>query len=733
MADALNSDMGWNLRGRISSFTPRNPLTTHLRPALRFLLMGRIRILPDQVANQIAAGEVVDRPASVVKELLENALDAGANRIKVEVEAGGRKLIRVADDGCGMNRDDALLAFERHATSKLRTADDLLMIATLGFRGEALPSIASVARVTLATANGETGASEAGTRIEISGGKILRVEDAALTRGTTIAVADLFFNTPARRKFLRAESTELAHVTALVTHYALANPEKHFELLSATHTLLSAPPVARTAERIYQIFGKDTLAQLLPVAAEAPLEQSGLPEPPPWRRAAHEDEGGSRREPGTLRLSGFYSKPELQKLNRNSIYIFVNKRLIRDRLLLHAITEAYRNVIPPTSFPVVLLFLEMPAEEVDVNVHPAKTEVRFRQQTLVHDFVRDSLRTALIKARPAAGFLAALENAPLASPSLMPPSASALPGIPDGEPAQAAVPEEVASVGNPTEPEPFQLTPRLPTPIPGRLAFNSDASAASSLEAMQWEKAAASLLAPSLPPANGNCTSTNPESNDYAQDPASAAAQIEAEQSTVTLNRLGALRPLGQLRDSFILASGEDGLWIIDQHVAHERVLFEKILRQRLVEQVQRQQLLMPLLVELKPAQMVVFARIAEELERSGFEVEPFGPQTLAVKAAPVGLEGAALERALAEVIDQAAADSDEAPQNERLIEMRRRIAASIACHSAIKVNTALDPARMEWLLLELAKTSHPTSCPHGRPIALLYSWKEIQRAFQRI
>ncbi|MGB9231823.1 MAG: DNA mismatch repair endonuclease MutL, partial [Terracidiphilus sp.] len=385
--------------------------------------MGKIRVLSDQVANQIAAGEVVDRPASVVKELLENALDAGAMRIRVEVEAGGRKLIRIADDGQGMNRDDALLAFERHATSKLHTADDLLSIATLGFRGEALPSIASVARVTLDTA---TAGEPTGTHIEIAGGKIHRVEDAALPRGTTITVGDLFFNTPARRKFLRAESTELAHVTALVTHYALAHPEKHFELVSASHTLVSAPPVARTAERIYQIFGKETLGQLLPVAAETPLERAGLPEPPPWKKDPNE----APRQPGSMRLSGFYSKPELQKLNRNSIYIFVNKRLIRDRLLLHAITEAYRNVIPPTSFPVVLLFLEMPPEEVDVNVHPAKTEVRFRQQTLVHDFVRDSLRTALIQARPAAGFLAALTSQPTASPSLMPPATSPLPGAP---------------------------------------------------------------------------------------------------------------------------------------------------------------------------------------------------------------------------------------------------------------------------------------------------------------
>jgi len=684
--------------------------------------MGRIRILSDQVANQIAAGEVVDRPASVVKELLENALDAGANRIRVEVEAGGRKLIRIADDGHGMNRDDALLAFERHATSKLRTADDLLSIATLGFRGEALPSIASVARVTLETATGE---GDSGTRMEIAGGKILHVDDAALPRGTTLAVADLFFNTPARRKFLRAEATELAHVTALVTHYALVHPEKHFELLSATHTIVSAPPVARTAERIYQIFGKETLAQLLPVAAEIPLAHAGLPEPPPWKR----DPDQPARDPGSLRLSGFYSKPELQKLNRNSIYIFVNKRLIRDRLLLHAISEAYRNIIPPTSYPVVLLFLEMPPEEVDVNVHPAKTEVRFRQQSFIHDFVRDSLRNAIMLARPAAGFLAA-HASPAASPSLIPSGGSPLPGAPDSEPT--AFQTVVADA------EPFVLTPRVPSPVPGRLPF--DARAANSGgwgDREAWGEAAAALFQPGALPPSGDCSPNHEGIANYPVSPAvataAATAQVEAEQSAATLNHLGSLRPLAQLRESFILAAGDDGLWIIDQHVAHERVLFEKILRDRQVEKVQRQRLLMPMLVELKPWQMVVFARIAEELDLNGFEVEPFGPQQLAVKAAPVGLEGAALERMLAQVIEQSAGESDEPSQNEDLTALRTRIAASIACHSAIKVNMPLDQQRMEWLLSELGKTSHPTSCPHGRPIALLYSWKEIQRAFHRI
>jgi DNA mismatch repair protein MutL len=685
--------------------------------------MGRIRVLPDHVANQIAAGEVVDRPASVVKELLENALDAGATRIRVEVEAGGRKLIRIADDGHGMNRDDALLAFERHATSKLRTADDLLAIATLGFRGEALPSIASVARVTLETSIDDS--AEQGTHMEIAGGKILHVDDAALPRGTTLTVADLFFNTPARRKFLRAESTELSHVTALVTHYALVHPDKHFELVSSSHTLVSAPPVARTAERIYQIFGKDTLAQLLPVAAEAPLERVGLPEPPPWKK----DPDEPARVPGTLRLTGFYSKPELQKLNRNSIYIFVNKRLIRDRLLMHAITEAYRNIIPPTSFPVVLLFLEMPPEEVDVNVHPSKTEVRFRQQSFIHDFVRDSLRNALVRSRPVAGFFSALDSAPLASPSLMPPAASHLPGAPG--PNSPVPPESEPAIA--AQAEAFRLIIQPVSAIPGRLPFDGADPGLAQPQKPHWAEAASALLrsAGPLPPAG--CSPEELSSSAYPGDPAAETARVEAEQAAANLNHLGSLRPLGQLRESFILAAGDDGLWIIDQHVAHERVLFEKILRERQVEKVQRQRLLMPLLVELKPWQMVTFAQIAEELERNGFEVEPFGPQTLAVKAAPVGLEGPALERMLNEVIEQAGSATVEHTQNEDLGTLRRRIAASIACHSAIKINTPLDPVRMEWLLLELARTEHPTSCPHGRPIALLYSWKDIQRAFHRI
>ncbi len=644
--------------------------------------MGQIRILSDLVANQIAAGEVVDRPASVVKELLENAIDAGATRIRIEVEGGGRKLIRITDNGSGMVKDDALLAFERHATSKVRTSSDLLTISTLGFRGEALPSIASISRLELAT---RTADDAAGTNIEIVGGKMHRVGEGGMPQGTMIAVRDLFFNTPARRKFLKAETTELSHVTALVTNYALAHPDKHFELHSATHALLIAPPVAQLSERIYQIFGKETLDQLIPIAAEINLDRIGLPEPPPWKR----DASYVAPEPGHLRMRGFISKPELQKLNRNSMYSFVNARLVRERVLIHAITEAYRNIMPPTSFPVVLLFLDMPPGEVDVNVHPAKTEVRFRQPSLVHDFVRDQIRTKLIMARPAMSFGAALETNPHASPSLgshISPSRSELEEAAREAERESENPPNYADTNN------FELAPPPVAPIAVRLDF-----------------------APA---------ETADEQIDFS--PANPAAQDE---DAATLKTLGTLKALGQLRESFILATNEEGLWIIDQHVAHERVLFEKVLRERKVEKVQRQRLLMPMLIELTPAQMIQFAQIAAELDRNGFEAEPFGPRTLAIKASPLGLEGRELERMLMEVLEQ----SEREEQSENLEAMRTRVAASIACHSAIKVNTPLDPARMEWLLAELAKTEHPTSCPHGRPIVLRYSWKEIQKAFHRI
>lgn len=675
--------------------------------------MGRIHVLSDQVANKIAAGEVVERPASVVKELLENSLDAGSTRIKIQIEAGGKKLIQITDNGCGMVRDDALLAFERHATSKIKNAEDLVNISTLGFRGEALPSIASVSRLHLETRAPEE---EAGTVVEINGGKIFRVEEAGLPAGTSITIRDLFFNIPARRKFLKAESTELSHIASLVTHYALAHPDKHFELHSSTNAILVAPPVSGQSERVFQVFGREVLDGLIPVAAMQPLERIGLPQPPPWRRAeivAEESEDGNDAHlstPGELRAHGFVSKPEIQKLNRNSIYVFANGRLIRDRLIQHAIIEAYRNIIPPTVFPVVLLFLEMPNAEVDVNVHPSKTEVRFRQQTVVHDFVRDSVRSALMKARPVPQFAAEIHARATAGPSL----------TPGARPDAAQASEWGAQSGGGA----FVLQAASFPPVTERLHFGMEgisveANAGAALARVPREIVAAEGCAPPIP---------EDQAEYQAEDRPEYRQEVPGDASELA-PLLATLKPLGQIRESFILAVNREGLWIIDQHVAHERVLFEKILKQRTAQKVESQRLLMPLILELTAAQQAVFAEISDELNQNGFEAEPFGARSIAVKVSPAGIEGAQVERMLHELLEQFARED----QSLNLEKIRSRIAASIACHAAIKVNMPLEQNKMEWLLAELSKTDCPMSCPHGRPVVLRYSLKDIQKAFKRI
>jgi DNA mismatch repair protein MutL len=677
--------------------------------------MGRIHVLSETVANKIAAGEVVERPASVVKEMLENSLDAGATRIKISVEAGGKKLVQITDNGCGMVRDDAMLAFERHATSKIKDAEDLLSVATLGFRGEALPSIASVSRLRLETRAEEEAA---GTVVEINGGKIARVEEAGLPLGTSITVRDLFFNTPARKKFLKSESTELSHIASLVTHYALAHPEKHFELHSAANAMLVAPPVAGYSERVYQVFGKETLDQLIPVAARQPLEHVGLPQPPPWRRkeVEEDDQEALPKDPGEMRIHGFVSKPEIQKLNRNSIFVFVNGRLIRDRLVQHGLTEAYRNVIPPSVYPVVLLFLQLPAGEVDVNVHPSKTEVRFRQQSVMHDFVRDSVRAALMKARPVAQFVTEMRAHATASTSLTPGA------LTPGTPTPGAQPWEPLSGGvsgraSAAEAAPAWQPPHQPAAAGGGFALQAPVPPVSAR--FQFEGRIAVEANPAVSLTRGvEAISDN-----------GCAPALEVSEDEPTLSSLGMLKPLGQIRNSFILAVNEDGLWIVDQHVAHERVLFERVLKQRAALKVESQRLLMPIVLELSPAQQAVFAEISDELQHNGFEAEPFGARSVAVKVAPAGIDAGAVEHMLHELLDQFSREE----QSLNLEKIRARIAASIACHAAIKVNMPLERNKMEWLLSELAKTDHPYACPHGRPVVLRYSVKDIQKAFKRI
>ena len=652
--------------------------------------MSHIRILPEAVANKIAAGEVVERPASIVKELLENALDAGAERVEIAVESGGKRLIRVTDDGCGMSHDDALLAFERHATSKIRSVEDLFEISTLGFRGEALPSIAAVSRLLLET---REATEAAGTRIEIQGGKLRDVKEIAWARGTQIDVRDIFFNTPARRKFLKSESTELGHIASLVTHYALAFPSKSFRLASLTNEILNVAPAANGRDRVYQVMGGQLLKQMVELA---PVERRMiLPAPP---------ELGEEEQPAPeaplLRVSGFVSRPEVQRLNRNQIFFFVNKRLIRDRLIMHAITEAYRNILPGNVFPVALIFLEIPAQEVDVNVHPSKIEVRFRHSGFIHDFVRDAIRQALIAARPVAAFplpkraptMAAGEEAEVKETLAEEPPLMRGAAVPSPPMRHTRTADEPASRRGD-----FRLSPPRPEPRTGNLPLG---------------EAALSLYAPpppSVPPS---------ESAFYGPPAEGATAEFPTD-----------LRPLGQVQESFIVATNPQGLWIIDQHVAHERILFERHLRRRQEKKVESQRLLLPLMVELKPEQQATFQNIAAELVENGFEVDPFGQRTVAVQAAPAEIRAEDVERLLLEILDGVGREL----RTLSLVDLRTKIATSVACHAAIKINTSLEQTKMEWLLQELAKTQCPMTCPHGRPIVLQYNLQEIQKAFKRI
>ncbi len=590
----------------------------------------------------------MERPASVLKELLENSLDAGATDLRIEIENGGRRLIRIADNGSGMLRDDALLAFERHATSKLRDADDLLAISTLGFRGEALPSIAAVSRLLLETrAADET----SGTTVEIAGGKIFRCDEAALPRGTVITVRDLFFNVPARRKFLRTDQTELAHIASLVTHYSLAHSDKSFELRHGPQTLLTVTPVSNIRDRVYQVFGAQVLEDLVDLGyTERTLTL-----------ASGDDDSGDR----VFALRGFVSRPQVQKLNRNSIYLFVNGRLIRDKLLMHALSAAYHNLIPPACYPFALLFLDCDAEEVDVNVHPSKTEVRFRHGSFVHDFVRDSIRDVLIASRPV--------------------SAVPQPVSPQPVSRQAAADLPFSEFTQTIEGHRFDAA-RFDAPRFDGTAVNS------------WPAAQEAVAVPdeALPIFDRPRTATPGR----LVIPDRHGTMPIASEPLESMHSLLDLRPLGQIHNSFIIAAGKDGLWIVDQHVAHERILFEKVLKQRRSGGVERQQLLMPIVLELTAAQLLQYARIADELNAAGLETEPFGNRTIAIKAGPAGVGPAEMEKILFEIL--------EIPESElrslSLDDIRRNIAASIACQAAIKVNMKLDESKMQWLLRRVGR-----------------------------
>ncbi len=690
--------------------------------------MSKIRVLSDHIANQIAAGEVVERPASVAKELVENSIDAGARRLEIDVEAGGRRLLRVSDDGEGMTRDDAVLAFERHATSKISKTEDLSHISTLGFRGEALASIASVARVELVTQM--EGATEA-TRVLIEGGRMRDVGPAARPRGTTIAVRDLFFNIPARRKFLRSEATESFHLTNLITHYALAHPEIAFVLTNNGRETLRASPAATLGERAYQIFGAEFLENL--------LEISGV---------GHEL---------IARVSGYVSAPRERRSTRDAQYLFVNGRFVRDRLVARALSEGYRSVLPQGVYPAALLFLEVPLEEVDVNVHPAKTEVRFRRAPAVADAVREAVRAALTTG----GFLRPTESPEEteSAPSVLSSSVTIGDTI-AREVSPPVVEEEKATRprgGVRSEPQQEAIEfGRTPPPPATRLTHESEAVLSETVAPSPSPHTTASVEASRAVTQDApRATSTGeleaaavlsePRLDRRESPDVSAAASVQATQASSSslppLHSVAGLmrevasetlpsniRALGQFGDSFIIASDAEGLLLIDQHLAHERILFEKY---RVLEDSRRsesQQLLVPETFDLTPAQAAAFDDLAPELELYGFELMRLSGRTVAIKCVPSDLPASEARNMLAEILDTVDAERRGAARES----MRERVAAALAGRAAIKINTALTQEKMRWLIDRLRLTSSPTTCPHGRPIIMRLSKRDIERGFQR-
>ena len=694
--------------------------------------MSKIRVLPDHVANQIAAGEVVERPASVAKELVENAIDAGSKRIVIEVEAGGRRLLKVSDDGDGMVRDDAVLAFERHATSKIAKSEDLSSIATLGFRGEALASIASVARVELMT---KTEVAAAATRVLIEGGKMRDVKDAAHPRGTTIAVRDLFFNVPARRKFLRSEATESFHLTNLVTHYALAHPEIAFTLTNNGREVLRVAPAGDLRERAYQVFGAEFLDNLLEV-------------------------GGGHEE--IAHVSGFVSAPRDRRTSRDAQYLFVNGRFVRDRLVARALSEGYRAVLPHGVYPAALLFIEIPLEEVDVNVHPAKTEVRFRRAAAVADAVREAVRAALasggyvradakeqsqpqVDQRESAGFANAMSAAAEAPVNSAVNSPANVAGFQTFETEEHRATREPATQPR-IEFSSFPIEDEESMSEPPALAGGSNAqgmvqSPTSNVQSQlipgtAGDSPAASAERERLGRSSPTLTETVSEPPALAGGPIDRGTQLPPLASAekfareVSVESLSSdIRPLGQLDESFIIATDNEGLLLIDQHVAHERILFDKYRALESARLAESQQLLIPETFDLTPAQVSIFDVIAGELESYGFELMRLSGRTVAIKAAPADLPAGEARNMLAEILETVDAEKKGAARET----LRDDIAASLACHAAIKVNMPLSPEKMSWLIDRLLKTSSPTTCPHGRPVILRLAKRDILKGFHRI
>jgi len=585
-------------------------------------MTSRIAVLPGDVINKIAAGEVVERPASVVKELVENAIDAGATRVSVDVEQAGRRAIRVTDDGQGMTPEEAPLAFQRHATSKIRTEADLSTIQSMGFRGEALPSIAAVSKVRLVTV--AAGAS-VGVEIRLEGGALHQQRETAASPGTTVEVTDLFYNTPARRKFLKSPATEFGHVCQTVQRQALAFPEVHFRLTHNGHAVADYPVVPTLRDRVQQVYG----AELVDASVDL------------------------REEAGRFRLEGLCARPLETAFTRTPQDLFVNRRWVKNATIVHAVYEGYGTYLARGHQPRFVLSFWMDPRQVDVNVHPTKREVRFADQDQVHEWVRSRIQASVKPASVAAG------TAVVSGWS--PPESSGRP---------------VATGGTRTEPEYAGLAPDVPAERQPLLAG--------------------------------------------VAEPRQAYLPAVAEEE---------VRPLGQIAGRYLVAQVGDEIQIVDQHTAHERVLFERLQRQFEAGQIASQHALLPQVVELSAAEAVSVRAHLEDLGRLGFEVEEFGQGSVVVRAMPA-LFGQGNPQTLLRALVE---DWDAWPSTPSMQERYNSVLASVACHSAVRAGRTLEVPEMRRLLEDWRAAGLPSTCPHGRRIAMRLTIEELDRIFGRL
>ena len=580
------------------------------------------------------------------EELVENAVDAGATRVAITVEAGGKRLIRVDDDGEGMDPDDARLAVERHATSKIRRADDLERIATLGFRGEALPSIASVSRFALRTRTADRAAA---TEVRIEGGGAVAVTETGRPIGTSIEVRDLFFNLPARRKFLKTDAGEMAQVTRVVTQLALCYATVGFSLSGAARKPLEYPPVATLRDRIFQIYGDRP--DLVPV----------------------------ERSYGEFRVHGFVAALAAEGPVRGPQHVFVNRRAVKDRTITHAILDSYSQASIKERSPEVHLLIEMPLDAVDVNVHPTKAEVRFRDQSFIHQVVRRAVGNALGEGAV--------------------PQLKAFPAVRAGDPLGFTAP----------------LPAAYPTTFPSRWAGGAEPFGLGGAGRAGGENA----------PSAGAVAEVREAL--YSAFPGAAAGEAEFVAGAVSGERT--LMPLGQFRDTFIVAVDDEGIAIIDQHVAHERILFERITERLTAGRLESQRLLEPMLVELSASGRQALLAHAEDLDRLGFEIEDFGGESLRVSACPALLPREEWQRAVRALAE----DLDGFDRGAAVTDALKRIAATMACHAAVKANYPLTAEKMVHILDGLRRTAYSTICPHGRPVMLRLTRRELEKRFERI